>query len=53
VTTVVARKNGKIIKTWTLQPGSKKISFILPSSYKGVQLTVTRKGTKKTRLLLV
>jgi hypothetical protein len=52
VTTVVARKNGKVIKTWTLRPGSKKISFILPKSYQGVQLTVTRKGTKNTRLLL-
>jgi|GEM_PF-5242319 len=53
VTTVVARKNGKVIMTWTLQPGSKKISFILPSSDKGVQLTVTRKGTKNTRVMLV
>ena len=52
VTTVVARKHGKVIKTWTLRPGSKKISFILPKSYQGVQLTVTRKGTKNTRLLL-
>jgi hypothetical protein len=53
ITTVVARKNGKVIKTWTLRPDSKKISFILPSNYKGVQLTVTRKGTKNTRLMLV
>jgi len=53
VTTVVARKNGKVIMTWTLQPGSKKISFILPSSYKGVTLTVTRKGTRNMQLILV
>lgn len=53
VTTVIARQYGKVIKTWTLRPGTKKISFVLPRSYKGVQLTVSRKGAKSTRVLLV
>lgn len=52
VTTVVARKNGKVVKSWTLRAGSKTISFVLPRSFKGVQLTVSHKGTANTRVLL-
>ncbi len=52
VTTVVARKNGKVVKTWTLRAGSKKISFVLPRSFKGVQLTVSHKGSANTRVML-
>ena len=52
VTTVVARKNGKVVQTWTLRAGSKKISFVLPRSFKGVQLTVSHKGSANTRVTL-
>lgn len=52
VTTVVARKNGKVVQTWTLRAGSKKISFVLPRSFKGVQLTVSQKGSANTRVML-
>ena len=52
VTTVVARKNGKVVQSWTLRAGSKKISFVLPRSFKGVQLTVSHKGSANTRVML-
>jgi hypothetical protein len=52
VTTVVARKNGKVVQTWALRAGSKMIGFVLPRSFKGVQLTVSHKGSANTRVML-
>jgi len=46
-TVITATRNGHVIKQWTIAAGnSSQVALLLPSSFKGAKITVTRAGKR-------
>jgi len=46
-TVITATRNGHVIKQWTIAAGnSSQVALLLPTSFKGAKITVTRSGKR-------